>query len=269
MNCKVDRIKTLTMWVVLILWERMAFEGNARHSHGTHRMWDKEGNPLDEFHQNVGLVLMGVFSKHTSGSVIPNGKYGRFIGPVGLHPATEPLFSEFESFQDHLKRKVAVNKYPNMSLIAFLFQIIDMSFYKPQRNKGMPQVVRLFIDGFGRLIYYKAGQRMWFKNPLNLLNLAVWMSHSFAVRFREASITYPWVQWSLIDELRFFEDPHAQQEKDRETPILDSPRAGSEHTWKMPIDLKLVLKTACLQQYLEQLMKILVSMYLLLRSLQR
>ena len=95
------------------------------------------------------------------------------------------------------------------------------------------------------------------------------MSYSFAVRFREASITYPWVQWSLIDELRFFEDPHAQQEKDRETPKLDSRRAGSEYAWKMPIDLKLVLKTASLQEYLEQLMKILVSMYLLLRSLQR
>ena len=74
----------------------------------------------------MGVVLIGVFSKHTSGSVITNGKYGRFIGPVGLHPATEPLYSDFESIQDHLKQKVAVNKYPDMSLIAFLFRIIDI-----------------------------------------------------------------------------------------------------------------------------------------------
>ena len=63
--------------------------------------------------------------------------------------------------------------------------------------------------------------------------------------FREALITYPWVQWNIIDELRFFGDPHAQQEKDPEAPILDAPRVGSKYSmWKIPKDLKLVLKTA-------------------------
>jgi hypothetical protein len=119
---------------------------------------DRHGKPLKEFHQKVGLILFGIFSNHTSGTVIPNGTHGKFLGPVGLHPATESLYTDFLSFQIHLKKKVMMSNFANMNFIFYLFQIINTQFHPPKRHERMCHVVARFIDGFGSLIYHKVGQ---------------------------------------------------------------------------------------------------------------